>query len=186
MALTVLYEDRVRAKEIEKAVALGSPRASSVPLFRLLSSKQKLYCAKLIQFKGDWKRAAVAAGYSEKTTRRQIEDSDAIRAYLVAIQAEISIEEGVASAQVIAGLYRNALAAAAAGDYGASNRAWKLLGDAMGMFKLSAPEVNFNQNGVIIQIAATPVLDAAEDAESLPATYREVLALNGREVEAGV
>lgn len=174
------YEDQVRADKLPASIAAGSVDASPHWFLPYLTEKQKLYGIRFVQFKGDWRKAAAACGYSAKTAQRNIEEGPAMYAYMTAVKSQLALSEALSAQDVIAGLHRNAVGAAAAGEFGASNRAWKLLGDTLQLFKTEAQTVNFNGDGMIVQISnARLPADDAIDAE-----YREVIERNNLEMPA--
>jgi hypothetical protein len=169
-------EDRIKAEEIEESIALKSVRGDVAFFRRYLSDKQRLYAIKVVEFDGDWKRAAAAAGYSPKTTQKQIEEGPAMYAYMTSVKSAVSNRLMLSADIVLERLERIALQAEMAGDLGVSVRAYKLMGDYLQMFKREGTTFNFNNNGVIVTIANRPALGDA--SEPLDAVYRDILELN--------
>jgi hypothetical protein len=170
-----------RVSRIDLYLEQGSAEGDPAHFFRHLTVKQQMYCLGLIEHKGNWQKAAKAAGYSPLSTQEQIEGSasDAFIACLRAIRYQIASVMLLSPVVVAARLQRLALDAEGKGNHDAAIRANVKLGEAMGMFQPKAPSVGTSQTGDPIVIAAAPQDKEMYDDPEI----REIMRMNGMDVK---
>lgn len=102
-----------------------------------LTDKQYKFCLEYIKdYNGT--RSAIASGYSEATAKEMAHENLTKPHIVTAIQkiGEKVKDDGLVSLEfVINGLKKNAINAAAEGQYSQSNKAYELLGKHLGTFK---------------------------------------------------
>lgn len=171
-----------RASQIEENLEEGSVNADSTWFVRHLSDRQKLYGLNYIRFAGDWKKAALNAGYSASTTQSHIENGDAMVAYMTAVKAEFATLQALSANTVLNRLNRIALKAEGSGELDAAIRANTKIGEALGLFEKKNAPIQINGDGNQIIIAAPR--SEADDAVYQDPAIQAALRRNGMEPPA--
>jgi AraC-like DNA-binding protein len=166
-----------RASELEEHLDSGNPDGDSTWFARHLTERQRSYGLYFMQTAGDWKKSAQRAGYAARTLQRDIEQGDAMQAYMKAVRSEMAAVMAITSTTILARISRIGLKAEKQGDFGNALRASTKLGEAHGIFEHAKGGIQINGDGNTIVIGVSRSKtddDIYEDAE-----WREIEAANG-------
>ena len=166
-----------RAARIDTSLAENTVDADVSWFVAGLSAKQREYGIQLVNFGGDWRKAADAVGYGPSVSRETIEKGDVMEAYMKSIEATIATAAVLNSGIVVSRINRIALRAEQEGNLPVALAANKSIGDVFGIFEQKGAVIRANADGIQITISGTR--DKKDDV--IDADFEELLARNGRD-----